>query len=227
MIFVTADTHGEIERFEDKQLKKLKKNDTLIVLGDFGFIWNDSEKTERDLKKLAKQPYRILFIDGLNENFPQLMQYPETKFGGAHCREIVKDKIYYIPRGTIITVEDKKLLCFGGCDNYDVDIIVSENDPTQQDFNRGTANVKLNGYAVDYILTHMPSGKINRFINLDSNFYSETMDFFDMLAEKVTYTKWYFGCLHMDKYISPKVQAVYTDVLPLWEEEKKKGLFGR
>ena len=47
MIFVTADTHGDIERFEDKQLKKLKKTDTLIVLGDFGFIWNDSEKTEK------------------------------------------------------------------------------------------------------------------------------------------------------------------------------------
>ena len=44
---------------------------------------------------------------------------------------------------------------------------------------------------------------------------------FDFLADTVNYTKWYFGCLHMDKYISPKVQAVYTDVLPLGEEKKK------
>lgn len=226
MIFVTADTHGEFERFEDKQYKKLRKNDTLVVLGDFGFIWNDDETTEKNLKKLAKLPFRILFIDGLNENFKKIMQYPETKFGGADCREIVKDKIYYIPRGTILTLEDKKLLCFGGCDNYDVDIIVSENDPDAKDFNRCGALVRLNDYSVDYILTHMPSGKINRFINLDSNFYSETMDFFDKLSENMTYTKWYFGCLHLDKYISPKVQAVYTDVLPLWEEQKK-GFFRR
>lgn len=226
MIFVTADTHGDMERFETKAIKKLKKTDTLFVLGDFGFIWNDDEKTEKDLKKLAKLDCKILFIDGLNENFAKLMQYPETKFGGADCREIVKDKIYYIPRGVVITVEDKKLLCFGGCDNYDVDVVVSENDPDVKDFNRCRANAKLNGNSVDYILTHMPSGKINRFINLDSNFYSETMDLFDFLADTVNYTKWYFGCLHMDKYISPKVQAVYTDVLPLGEE-KKKGLFGR
>ena len=75
--------------------------------------------------------------------------------------------------------------------------------------------------SVDYILTHMPSGKINRFINLDSNFYSECMDYFDTVSQKASYTKWYFGNLHLDKFISPKVQAVYTDVLPLWEEEKK------
>lgn len=226
MIFVTADTHGDMDRFEAKAFKKLKKTDTLIVLGDFGFIWNDDAKTEKDIKKLAKLPFRILFIDGLNENFEKLVRYPETKLGGADCREIAKDKIYYIPRGTVLEMEGKKLLCFGGCDNYDMDIITSYNDPAAQDFNRCTANLNLNSNSVDYILTHMPSGRINRFINLDSNFYSECMDYFDRITDRVTYTKWYFGCLHLDKFISPKVQAVYTDVLPLWEEEKK-GLFKR
>jgi len=226
MIFVTADTHGDMERFDAKQIKKLKKTDTLFVLGDFGFIWKDDAETEKNIKKLAKLPFRIMFIDGLNENFEKLMQYQDVKFGGAHCHEIAKDKIYYIPRGTVLEIEGKKLLCFGGCDSYDADIIVSQNDPCQKDFNRCTANLNLNNNSVDYILTHMPSGKINRFINLDSNFYSECMDFFDTVANTVQYEKWYFGCLHLDKYISPKVQAVYTDVLPLWEE-KKKGLFKR
>ena len=226
MIFVTADTHGDIERFEDKQFKQLKKTDTLVVLGDFGFIWNDDEKTEKNLKKLAKLPFKILFLDGLNENFEKLNAYPEAKVGGADCREIVKDKIYYIPRGVILELEGKKLLCFGGCDNYDPDIVYSSNDPGQQDFNRCTANLKLNGHTVDFILTHMPCGRINRFINLDSNFSSEGMDFLDWVYLNSQYTKWYFGCLHLDKYVSPKVQAVYTDVIPLWEE-KKKGFFSR
>ena len=226
MIFVTADTHGDIERFEAKEIKKLKKADTLVVLGDFGFIWNDEAKTEKDLKKLAKLDCTIAFIDGLNENFDRLMQYPKVKFGGADCREIVKDKIYYIPRGAIVELEGKKLLCFGGCDSYDVDIISSDSDPSQKDFNRCRANLKLNGNSVDYILTHMPCGRINRFLNLDSNFSSEGMDFLDEIYLNSQFGKWYFGCLHLDKYVSPKVQAVYTDVLPLWEE-KKKGLFRR
>ena len=61
MIFVTADTHGDMERFETKAIKKLKKTDTLFVLGDFGFIWNDDEKTEKDLKKLETARRRRLF----------------------------------------------------------------------------------------------------------------------------------------------------------------------
>ena len=35
MIYVTADTHGERERFEEKSIRRLKKGDTLIVLGGF------------------------------------------------------------------------------------------------------------------------------------------------------------------------------------------------
>ena len=40
MIYVTGDIHGEVERFSEKEIKRLKKQDTLIVLGDFGFLWN-------------------------------------------------------------------------------------------------------------------------------------------------------------------------------------------
>ena len=43
MILVTGDMHGEWERFGDKALKKLKKGDTLIVCGDFGFVWDNSK----------------------------------------------------------------------------------------------------------------------------------------------------------------------------------------
>ena len=97
----------------------------------------------------------------------------------------------------------------------------SFDDPTSADFENCSANLEKAADSVDYILTHIPSGRINRFINLDSYATSETMDFFDLVAKDVEYKKWYFGCLHLDKYVSPKVQAVYTDVYALWEEEKK------
>ena len=222
MIFVTADTHGELERFEDKQLKKLKKDDTLVVLGDFGFVWQDSDKEHKALAKLGKKPYRIVFIDGLGDSFEVLANYPECDFCGAKAREIVKDRVYYINRGEIAEIEGRKLLFFGDNDIYDPDIVESFDDPTQKDFENCATSLENHGDSVDYILTHIPSGRINRFIHLDSHATSETMDFFDIIAKNVEYKKWYFGCLHLDKYVSPKVQGVYTDVLPLWEEEKKK-----
>ena len=38
MIYITGDIHGDLSRFKDKRIKKLKKGDTLIVCGDFGFM---------------------------------------------------------------------------------------------------------------------------------------------------------------------------------------------
>ena len=221
MIFVTADTHGEVERFEDKQLKKVKKGDTLVVLGDFGFVWDDSDKEKKALAKLAKKPFTTLFIDGLGDSFEVLNKYPDSVYCGAKAKEIARDKIYYIKRGEVAEIEGRKLLFFGGNDIYDPDIVESFDDPTSADFENCSANLEKAADSVDYILTHIPSGRINRFINLDSYATSETMDFFDLVAKDVEYKKWYFGCLHLDKYVSPKVQAVYIDVLPLWEEEKK------
>ena len=38
MIYITGDTHGELDRFKGKELRRLGKNDILFVLGDFGFL---------------------------------------------------------------------------------------------------------------------------------------------------------------------------------------------
>ena len=56
MIYITGDLHGEIERFDDKKMKKLKKGDILIVCGDFGFIWNNSIEEQKKLGFTAKYP---------------------------------------------------------------------------------------------------------------------------------------------------------------------------
>ena len=64
MIYLTGDLHGDFERFRSKEMKKLKKGDTLIVCGDFGFVWDGSKKEQSILKKLGKSKYQILFIEG-------------------------------------------------------------------------------------------------------------------------------------------------------------------
>lgn len=46
MIYLTGDLHGDLERFKSKEMKKLKKGDTLIVCGDFGFLWDGSKKEQ-------------------------------------------------------------------------------------------------------------------------------------------------------------------------------------
>ena len=215
MIYITADTHGEIERFSSKNTKRLKALDTLFVAGDFGFVWRSKER-EKNLKKLAKLPYKILFIDGYHEDFEALSAYPDTVYRGAAAKEIAKGKIYYIKRGEILQTDDVKILCFGGADDP-TDDLFSDNVPNEKDFENCLANLEKVGGSVDYIITHSPSGRTVRFLDLNSNATGATLDFLDILQSKVRYKKWYFGCGHKDKYISPKMQAVYEEIYKLGE----------
>ena len=58
MIFVTGDMHGDITRFKSPGMKKLSYGDTLIVAGDFGYIWNNSKEEKANLKKLTEKNFR-------------------------------------------------------------------------------------------------------------------------------------------------------------------------
>ena len=51
MIYITGDTHGDLSRFDNPLVKKLKSGDNLIICGDFGFIWEGNEKEYRILSK--------------------------------------------------------------------------------------------------------------------------------------------------------------------------------
>ena len=54
MIYVTGDTHGEYGRILEFD-KKLKKDDAIIVCGDFGFIFHNDEKEKQVLNEIEKR----------------------------------------------------------------------------------------------------------------------------------------------------------------------------
>lgn len=51
MIYITGDIHADFSRFKDPALKKLGKQDALIICGDFGFIWNGGVKEKSCSKR--------------------------------------------------------------------------------------------------------------------------------------------------------------------------------
>ena len=55
MIYITGNTHGDINRFETEQTKKFTSEDYLIICGDFGFIWNGGKKEEKQLERLSQR----------------------------------------------------------------------------------------------------------------------------------------------------------------------------
>ena len=44
MVYLRGDNDGDIERFKHGKLLWLGKRDTVVVLGDFGVVWDGSKE---------------------------------------------------------------------------------------------------------------------------------------------------------------------------------------
>ena len=118
MVYLTGDTHGELDRFKEGELRRAGKGDFVVVLGDFGFVWDGSKAEQKNLDWLRKRPYTILFLDGSHENYDLLEQYPtEERFGGLV--QPLGGNVYHVCRGSVLELEGKKYLCFGGAESPD------------------------------------------------------------------------------------------------------------
>lgn len=220
MVYITGDTHADKERFEQKPIKKLKKKDTLIVLGDFGFLWNGSRAEEKALKWLQKRKYQLLFIDGCHENFDLLKEYPVVDYQGGRARHL-GGNLYYILRGSVLSIEDKKLLCFGGAETVDKEDRIEGTNwwrsemPTSDELELCVENLHKENNQVDYILTHDAPQRILEFTQLMQGQPNWLHNFFDGVMKNAEYKRWYFARYHKDMTVSPKVQAVFRQMIAL------------
>lgn len=215
MIYVTGDMHGEIDRFENKKLKKLTENDCLIVCGDFGFIWNDSKEEQLTLHKIGEKRFKTLFVDGTHENFGLLNSFPVEELYGGRVHKINRN-IYHLMRGEIYTIDGKTIFTFGGGESEDKDIRIEngtwwkEEQPTIEEMSYAVENLDKVNRKVDYIITHQPSMTDMALVDRRCT-VNPISTFFDELSHNIEYKKWYFGSLHKDKKI-PKARSLFTDI---------------
>lgn len=219
MIYVTGDTHGDIERFKDSQFKKLRRGDTLIICGDFGFIWNGSKKEKAVLKKLAALDYTVAFIDGCHENFDLLEAFPAKEWNGGEARFIAPN-IVHLMRGQIYTIEKKKIFTFGGGHSQDIEFRSESKwwereQPTHEEIMAALANLKANGNNVDYVITHEPPASVKVCLGVDVFQRIEVHALFEEIMNSCRYEKWFFGKCHIDKHIPVRFYAVFNNVTPL------------
>ena len=67
-IYITGDTHGDFQRFGSKyfpQQKEMSREDYVVIAGDFGGLWDGSQKDQYWLDWLNKKPFTTLFVDGM------------------------------------------------------------------------------------------------------------------------------------------------------------------
>jgi hypothetical protein len=221
MIYVTGDTHGDLERFKHAAFRKIKKRDTLIICGDFGFIWDGSNREKRILKWLGKRRYDVLFVDGVHENFSELEKYDTEQWNGGQTR-VISGKLRQLMRGSVFNIDGKKVLAFGGGDR-DEDVQEPEGKcaPSPDDFARALESLEKHDFKVDYIVSYEPPAKITEFLALGKNAsdtlcqsVSDTLNYYlDEINSKTEYSRWFFGRHHINKIIPKKHFALFDDVI--------------
>ena len=223
MIFVTGDMHGDYKIFKQPFYKKIKKSDTLVICGDFGFIWTGDKNEKSVLDKLAKKNYTICFVDGTHENFDLLAKYPVVEFCGGLAHKI-RENIYHLMRGQIFEIEGEKIFAMGGGESPDIDIRFENNTwskaeiPNSDEMKDGIRNLEAEKFEVDFIVTHEPPQKIKAFLNLkdkENVRFTGLNSYFEEINGSCKFTRWYFGSIHEDKLVSPSHIAVYRNLIKM------------
>ena len=221
MIYVTGDMHGQIARFDDPALRKLKERDTLLVCGDFGFLWNGSAAEMNTLKKLSKKKYNICFVDGTHENFDMLSRLKIKKWSGGKVHQIAPN-IFHLMRGQVFKIEDQTVFTFGGGESPDIEIRFEMNTwsdkeiPTREELLEGVENLQKTDGKIDIVVTHEPPAKIKDFLLLNTGFdapITAINTYLEDVGKTCSFSHWYFGSLHMDKFISATHVSLFKNVL--------------
>ena len=211
MIYVTGDTHGDIEIFNERRLGHLKKGDTLIITGDFGFIWDNSKVEIKNLKKLSKKKYDILFVEGSHENFERLREFEEVAFHGGTARKIA-DNIYCLNRGEMYRIENKIFFTLGGGLPPEADGTESSPSlPSDEELEYAVVNIEEQRRMLDVIITHEAPASVKRMIDRGAGI-NDLNIFLDTVMHNAHYRRWYFGSLHEDRAVSEKLICVFEDV---------------
>lgn len=124
MIYVTGDIHANPVRLSTDSFpeqKEMTKDDYVIILGDFGLVWDKEESKEEKywLDWLESKPFTTLFISGNHENYDRLETYPVEEWNGGNIQRI-RPSVIHLMRGQVFTLQGKKFFAFGGASSHDI-----------------------------------------------------------------------------------------------------------
>lgn len=223
MIYVTGDMHGEEERLYSRSMKKLSEGDTLIVCGDFGFVWDGSAKEKKILEYLGSRKYNVCFIDGTHENFDLLEKCRMTVWNSGKVHR-VSGNLFHMMRGQIFTIEGYRIFTFGGGESTDREMRTEhiswwkEEMPTPAELEEGAKAIDEVDCDVDFIITHEPPSIVKSTMLLragETDSVNKLNGYFEQLNRVCKFKHWYFGSMHEDRIITNVHTAVFEDVIPI------------
>ena len=224
MIYVTGDIHanldiGKISTKRFPQQKQLGKNDYLIILGDFGLVWDGSNEEMYWRNWLSQKSFTTLWLDGNHENFDYLKSFPEVAMFGGTVQKIAPD-IYHLLRGQVFTIEGKTFFVMGGAASHDRHHRKEhiswwkEEMPSSLEMESAINSLDKVGWKVDYVLTHCAPRSVQTM--LEPWYENDPLvSFLDRVRSDLIFKRWYFGHYHIDKQVSEQFFALYNRIIPI------------
>lgn len=198
LVYITGDTHNteDMSNLSSKNMKlcSMEQNadfhaiTAAIVLGDFGLPWNSdctiddagihpADHTDRYLLKwYNKKPFKILAVMGNHDNYDIIEKLPEIEMYDAKVLK-VSDNVFYLKRGEIYTIENKRFLVLGGALSDDKKYRISHKSWWEQEElsaaekNDIFSKIQSQKTTFDYVLSH--TGTSNGIACIDSYFLNE------------------------------------------------------
>lgn len=228
MIYVTGDIHGyiDIDKLSPDNFpegKTLTHNDYLIICGDFGLLWEDSDTEHYWLGWLDSMPWTTLWIDGNHENFDILADYPTEEWNGGVIQRIT-DNILHLCRGHIFDIDGSRIFAFGGAESHDKEFRIEgesywkQEIPSAEEIENGRQVLEAAEWKVDYVITHSLPSDIQRELFGDIEFPTNILtDFFEEISYKLSFKLWFSGHYHNTLIYDDKFFLLYNDVIRLSE----------
>ncbi|MFD0587668.1 metallophosphoesterase family protein [Paenibacillus sp. GCM10027627] len=230
MIYVTGDVHGlpsSMRRFNTRnfpQQKNMTKDDYVIVVGDFGWVWYGEENNAEEkywLRWLNEKPWTTIWVDGNHENHFLLDNMPVEEWNGGKVHK-VKDSIYHLMRGQVFNLQGKKFFTFGGAASHDKEHRKewinwwAREMPSYAEYEEGLNNLDKNECIVDFVLTHTCSESTLQTLadNYGMRYDVDVMhEYFEEIQTKLQYQKWFFGHFHKNLNLPNKQILIYEQMI--------------
>lgn len=246
MIYATGDTHGDIRRFSSKvffEQKELTKDDYVIILGDFGLVWDwrgESGEERNWLDWLEKKPFTTLFIDGNHENHDRLDALPVEVWNGGKIHRI-RPSVIHLMRGQVYHIDRFSFFSFGGARSHDItDGILEPGDPrikiwgrrnklfrinkrewwnrempSIQEMEEGRRNLLEHSWKVDYVLTHCAATDTAEQIAPDGGAADPLTDYLQEIKEHLKYNAWLFGHYHVNAEVNRNEICLFEQIVKI------------
>ena len=244
-IFCTGDCHGNFLRFEKEyfpEQETMTRDDTVIITGDFGAIWNGEPQDAKQLDWLEALPFTTLFVCGNHENFDELYAYPVEEWHNGKVHRI-RPHVLHLMRGQVFEMEGYTFFTMGGARSIDVwDGILDPDEPdfklkywalrrrravfrvkhlswweqelpSEEEYAEARRNLECVNYEVDYIITHCVPDSIQDELSDGRYLHDKLTGFLEEVKNKAKFQYWLAGHYHENRNVGDKFVILYEQIM--------------